>query len=106
MLRYHLYLYEKVISRKSEIDEKRKLLLSRLVLILSGILALFLAYMAQDLVFWLVLFAWGGLGASFGPALILSLFWKRTTKVGIFTGMVAGTIITIAWTLWLNWVDS
>jgi solute:Na+ symporter, SSS family len=95
-------LYEKVIAGKREIDEKRKLYLSRMVLVLSGILALFLAYMAQDLVFWLVLFAWGGLGAAFGPALILSLFWKRATKAGIFSGMLAGTIITIVWRLWLK----
>jgi SSS family transporter len=95
-------LYEKVIARKREIDEKRKLYLSRLVLVLSGILALILAYMAQDLVFWLVLFAWGGLGAAFGPALILSLFWKQTTKAGILAGMITGTIITIVWRLWLK----
>lgn len=94
--------YEKVIARKREIDEKKKLYLSRVVLVLSGILALFLAYLAQDLVFWLVLFAWGGLGAAFGPALILSLFWKQSTKEGILSGMVTGTIITIVWRLWLK----
>lgn len=94
--------YEKVLPHKKEISEKQKLFLSRLVVILSGILAMFLAYIAQDLVFWLVLFAWGGLGASFGPALILSLFWKRTTKSGVATGMIAGTVITIGWRLWLK----
>jgi sodium/proline symporter len=94
--------YEKVIARKREIDEKRKLYLSRLVLVLSGILALFLAYLAQDLVFWLVLFAWGGLGAAFGPALIMALFWKKTTKAGIFAGMVSGALVTIGWRLWLK----
>ncbi len=39
---------------------------------------------------------------AFGPALILSLFWKRTTKAGIFSGMATGTIITIVWTLWFK----
>jgi solute:Na+ symporter, SSS family len=95
-------LYEKVIAGEKEIDGKMKLRLSRFVLVLSGILALFLAYIAQDLVFWLVLFAWGGLGAAFGPALILSLFWKRATKAGIVSGMIAGTLITIFWRLWLK----
>lgn len=94
--------YEKVIAGKREIDEKKKLYLSRLVVVVSGIIALCLAYIAQDLVFWLVLFAWGGLGAAFGPALILSLFWKRATKAGIFTGMTAGAVITIVWRLWLK----
>ncbi len=95
-------LYEKVIAGKREIDEKKKLYLSRLVLIFSGVAALFLAYLAQDLVFWLVLFAWGGLGAAFGPALIMSLFWKKTTRNGILAGMIAGALITIVWWRWLK----
>ncbi|WP_297090196.1 hypothetical protein [Thermococcus sp.] len=40
-----------------------------------GILAAVLAYFAKDIIFWFVLFAWGGLGASIGPTLILSLYW-------------------------------
>jgi solute:Na+ symporter, SSS family len=95
-------LYEKVLASKRQIDEKEKLRLGRLVVILSGLLALFLAYLAQDLVFWLVLFAWAGLGASFGPALILSLFWKGTTRQGIFAGMITGTLTTLTWWLWLK----
>lgn len=95
-------LYEKLIARKRAIDEKRKLFLSRIVVVVAGIVALFLAYMAQDLVFWLVLFAWAGLGAAFGPALIMSLYWKGATRSGIFAGMLAGSIITIGWRLWLK----
>lgn len=95
-------LYEKVIHKRKIIDEKRKLMLSRLVVLFSGVLAVGLALAAQDLVFWLVLFAWGGLGASFGPALIMSLYWNRTTKAGIISGMLTGTVITIVWKLWLK----
>jgi solute:Na+ symporter, SSS family len=95
-------LYEKVLASKRQIEEKEKLRLGRLVVILSGLLALFLAYLAQDLVFWLVLFAWAGLGASFGPALILSLFWKGTTRQGIFAGMITGTLTTLTWWLWVK----
>ena len=95
-------LYEKVIARKRDIGEKQKLCLSRVVVILSGLLALVLAYMAEELVFWLVLFAWGGLGAAFGPALIMSLFWKGSTKEGIAAGMITGAMISIGWYLWLK----
>ena len=95
-------IYEKVLRRKNLIAEADKLKLSRIVVVLCGIAAIILAYIAQDLVFWLVLFAWGGLGAAFGPALILSLYWKRTTKTGIVSGMITGTIITIVWKLWLK----
>jgi sodium/proline symporter len=95
-------IYEKILRKKEVIDESQKLKLSRIVVILSGLVAIVLAYIAQDLVFWLVLFAWGGLGASFGPALILSIYWKRTTKAGIITGMITGSFITIIWKIWLK----
>ena len=95
-------IYEKVLRPGSEADEATKLRLGRFVLVASGIVALALAWVAQDLVFWLVLFAWGGLGASLGPALILSLFWKGATRNGIATGMITGTVVTIVWKLWLR----
>ena len=95
-------LYEKVFAKNHHIGEKKKLGLSRIVLILSAALAIGLALVAQDLVFWLVLFAWGGLGASLGPALILSLYWKRTSRTGVIAGMLTGTVVTIGWKLWLS----
>lgn len=94
--------YQKVLYPQKQISEKRKLYLGRIIVVIAGILAIILAYVAQDLIFWLVLFAWGGLGASFGPALILSLFWKKTTKYGAFTGMLIGAIVVIVWNLWLK----
>ncbi len=95
-------IYEKIIKSKKTFDERLKLKLSRTVVFLSGILALIMAYVAQDLIFWLVLFAWGGLGASFGTSLIFSLYWKKTTKGGILAGMITGTLVTIIWKLFLK----
>jgi SSS family solute:Na+ symporter len=95
-------LYEMILKKSNTIEEHTKLQLSRSIVILSGIIALILALIAQDLVFWLVLFAWGGLGASLGPALILSLYWEKTTKTGILAGMITGSILTIVWRLWLK----
>jgi Na+/proline symporter len=95
-------IYEKVLNKKKIIEESGKLKISRIVLIISGILSLILAYLAQDLVFWLVLFAWGGLGAAFGPAIILSLYWEKTSMRGVLWAMINGTVITIVWKLWLK----
>jgi SSS family transporter len=89
--------YEKIIKKGSNIAESQKLKLSRIVVILSGILALVMAYLAQDLIFWLVLFAWAGLGASIGTSLIFSLYWKKTNTYGIVAGMITGTLVTILW---------
>lgn len=95
-------LWEKTLRRTGKLDPARKLALSRAVVALSGLVALLLAYFAQDLVFWLVLFAWGGLGAALGPALILALYWRGTTRAGVLAGMVSGTAIVIGWRLWLK----
>ncbi len=95
-------LYEKIIKKDSNIDEARKLKLSRYIVLLSGILALVLAYFAKETIFWLVLFAWGGLGASFGTAVIFSLYWKRTTRQGIVAGMITGTLVIVLWKIFLK----
>lgn len=94
--------YEKILKKGSRIAESQKLKLSRIVVVLSGILALVMAYLAQDLIFWLVLFAWGGLGASIGTALIFSLYWKKTNVYGIVAGMITGTVVTILWKRFLS----
>jgi Na+/proline symporter len=94
--------YEKILKKSSNIAESQKLKLSRIVVVLSGILALVMAYLAQDLIFWLVLFAWGGLGASIGTALIFSLYWKKTNIYGIIAGMITGTIVIMLWKRFLS----
>jgi sodium/proline symporter len=48
-------------------------------------------------VFWLVLYAWGGLASSFGPLIVLSLYWKRVTRAGAIAGMISGSAIVIIW---------
>jgi SSS family solute:Na+ symporter len=95
-------LYEKTMAGGSGADETRRLRLSRMVVVLAGVVAMVLAFAARDLVFWLVLFAWGGLGASFGTTLIFSLYWKRTTRAGVVAGMITGTVVTILWKLFLK----
>ncbi len=89
--------YEKLIHKNKSIAQKKLVLLSRLVVIILVIIALTLGLMAEQLVFWLVLFAWGGLGAAFGPTSILALFWKGTTKAGMITGMISGALTVILW---------
>ena len=95
-------IWEQVIRGESPASESERLRLARVVVVLAGIAATLLALLAQDLVFWLVLFAWGGLGAAFGPAMILSLYWRRTTRAGVVAGMVSGALLVVVWRLWLR----
>ena len=90
-------IYQKIVAKRASIGEKKLVLISRVAVLGSVLLALVFGALAKEYVFWLVLFAWGGLGASFGPPLLLSLFWKKTTKYGVIAGLVSGTTVTIIW---------
>ncbi len=89
--------YEKLIHRDRELPQKRLVLLSRLVVVVLVLISLLLGLMAEQLVFWLVLFAWAGLGAAFGPTSILALFWKGATRAGMIAGMLSGAVTVILW---------
>ena len=45
----------------------------------------------------MVAYAWTGLGASFGPPLLLALWWKRVTRNGALAGMIGGMVATVVW---------
>ncbi len=89
--------YEKIIKKGEVIPQKKLVLFSRIIVFLLVVISLVFGFLAEELVFWLVLFAWAGLGASIGPTSILALYWKGTTRAGIFAGLISGTAVTIAW---------
>jgi Na+/proline symporter len=89
--------YEKILHRDDVIPQRRLVLYSRIVVLLVVVGALIFGVLAEDLVFWLVLFAWAGLGAAIGPTSILALFWRRTTRAGVMAGLLTGTVVTIVW---------
>lgn len=90
-------IYRRILKRDQDIDERKLVLLSRIAVILLVVIAIGLGIIAKQLVFWLVLFAWAGLGAALGPTSILALYWKRCTRAGVIAGMLAGTVTTIIW---------
>ena len=74
---------------------------SRLATIVVGLVAFALAVTSSGLVFSMVSFAWSGLSAAFGPALLLTLWWKRCTGAGVLAGMIGGTVSVVLW----RWLD-
>ena len=87
--------YHKTLGK--EVSEVKLLVLSRIITILVGVLGFVIAITSKKLIFTLVSYAWSGLGASFGPALLLLLKWKKTTRAGVIGGMLTGSIVTIIW---------
>ncbi|MHA6625748.1 sodium/proline symporter PutP [Pseudonocardia sichuanensis] len=73
------------------------LLLGRLCVLGVALIAGVLAISPSDTILDLVAFAWAGFGASFGPAVLLCLFWRRLTNWGALAGMVAGAVTVFVW---------
>jgi sodium/proline symporter len=87
--------YHKTLGK--ELSKNFMLNFSRIITILVGAIGFIIAITSKKLIFTLVSYAWAGLGSSFGPALLLMLKWKKTTKQGVLAGMLTGTISTIVW---------
>jgi len=84
------------------LSNKTKLRILRITVLLIACIALYFAKDENSSVFRLVQYAWGGLGAAFGPLIILSLYWKRTTRNGAIAGMVTGFSVVLLWKQFLS----
>ncbi len=76
---------------------KTLLWISRIAVIIVAILAAILASNPESSVFNLVSYAWAGFGATIGPAILLSLFWKRMNAAGAIAGVVSGGVTVLVW---------
>jgi len=90
-------IYQKYLHKGEKIPRKHLIFVSRVVVCILVVLAIIMGLFVKDIVFWFVLFGWAGLGSTLGPSLLLSLFWKRTTRNGIITGFITGTVTVIVW---------
>ncbi|WKD58602.1 sodium/proline symporter PutP [Corynebacterium caspium] len=79
------------------LTEKSAVALSRISVGILALLAAVLAWNPNDTILGLVAFAWAGFGASFGPVILISLFWRKLTGFGALAGMVMGAASVIVW---------
>jgi len=80
-----------------KISQKNKMLIARLSVIVISIISVFFALNPEASVFKIVSFAWAGFGAAFGPLMLFSLFWKRTTMPAALAGMISGGAMVFIW---------
>jgi sodium/proline symporter len=90
-------IYQGIIKKKA--TDKQVLLMSRVTLILIAVIAMIIAMDEDSVIFTVVSFAWAGFGATFGPIMLFSLFWKRVTRAGAVAGMVTGGVMVFVWNL-------
>ncbi|MDR1468610.1 MAG: sodium/proline symporter PutP [Spirochaetaceae bacterium] len=77
--------------------EKQNLLMSRITVLIVAAVAFVIALDPASSIFSLVSYAWAGFGATFGPLVLLSLFWKGATRNGALAGLVCGGVTVIVW---------
>ncbi|MED0665220.1 sodium/proline symporter PutP [Bacillus badius] len=88
-------LYKAVI--KTDASDKQYVFYGRIAVLLVSIVAMILAWPNNDTVLKIVSFAWAGFGASFGPIILLSLYWRKITAKGALWGMITGAVTVLIW---------
>ena len=90
------------IWKKNQADDKKVMAVSRIVLLLIALAGMGIAWDEESVIFTIVSFAWAGFGATFGPVMLFSLFWKRINRPGAIAGMLSGGIMVFVWSLLLK----
>ena len=75
------------------------MVVSRITLLLITVIAMLIALDEQSIIFQIVSFAWAGFGATFGPLMLMCLFWKRINRTGAVAGMIGGGGMVFVWKL-------
>ncbi len=93
-------MYQGIFRKKA--SDKQVLWVSRITLLVIALIAILIALDEESVIFTIVSFAWAGFGATFGPIMLFSLFWKRTTRAGAVAGMLGGGCMVFFWKLVLR----
>ncbi|MFR6024847.1 MAG: sodium/proline symporter PutP [Oscillospiraceae bacterium] len=84
---------------KRDATDKHVMWMSRLALLIICAIAIVIALDEDSVIFTIVSFAWAGFGATFGPLMLFSLFWKRINRAGAIAGMISGGVMVFVWNL-------
>lgn len=90
-------IFQGLIHKKA--SDKQVLVISRITLLVITAIAIVIALDENSVIFNIVSFAWAGFGATFGPLMLMSLFWKRINRWGAIAGMIGGGVMVFVWNL-------
>ncbi len=82
---------------KRNATDREVMIVSRITLAAVLIIGILIAVDENSVIFRVVSYAWAGLGASFGPLMLCSLYWRRANKQGALAGMVGGALTVVVW---------
>ena len=89
--------YQGVVRKRA--TDKQVMTVTRITLLTIALIAIVIALDEDSIIFNVVSFAWAGFGATFGPLMLFSLFWKRINRAGAVAGMVSGAAMVFLWKL-------
>ena len=93
-------IYKGIIRKQA--SDKEVMWVTRGILIAITLFAMIVATGGNQIIFTIVDFAWAGLGATFGPLMLFSLFWKKTTYPAAVAGMVTGGVTVLIWNFFIS----
>ena len=82
---------------KKDASDKQVMRVSRIAMAVITLIAMVIAWDANSTIFGITAFAWAGFGATFGPLMLFSLFWKRVNRQGALAGMIVGGSMVFIW---------
>ena len=90
-----LDIYKGLINKDA--DEKTVMNVSRITVLVIAAIAFVLSLNPASSIFGLVSYAWAGFGSTFGPLVLLALFWRGMTNKGAIAGLIAGGVTVVLW---------
>ncbi|MFE6464518.1 proline transporter OpuE, partial [Bacillus subtilis] len=88
-------LYRSFFRRKA--SDKELVMIGRLSVLVIAVIAVLLSLNPNSTILDLVGYAWAGFGSAFGPAILLSLYWKRMNEWGALAAMIVGAATVLIW---------
>ena len=82
---------------KTPLSQEKRLQVGRIAVVVLALLATSLAMNPDSKVLDVVSYAWAGLGASLGPAVLVSVYWRGMTAWGAMAGVIVGALTVVIW---------
>ncbi|WP_430732111.1 sodium/proline symporter [Virgibacillus halodenitrificans] len=80
-----------------KLTDKQLVWLSRIMVVLFGLIGMIIALVSESLLYLIVGWAWAGVGCTLSPAILMTFFWKRYSGAGVIATVVSGLLSTVLW---------
>ncbi|GAA0502490.1 sodium/proline symporter [Salinibacillus aidingensis] len=80
-----------------KLTDQQLLKVSRITVLVSGIVGMLIALTSESLVYLIVSWAWAGVGGTLSPAILMTFFWKRYSSTGVIATIISGFVFTVLW---------